>query len=63
MATSGTSIHRWQLADGRMTHHLIDPRTRRPADTDVLQATVVAPTARVATLKQTVAAAGRTRVV
>ena len=46
VATSGTSIHRWQLGDGRTTHHLIDRRTGRSADTDVVQATVVAPTAR-----------------
>ncbi len=46
VATSGTSVHRWQLADGRLTHHLIDRRTRRPAETDIVQATVVAPTAR-----------------
>ena len=46
VATSGTSVHRWQLADGRTTHHLIDRRTGRSADTDVVQATVIAPTAR-----------------
>ena len=46
VATSGTSIHRWRLADGRTSHHLIDPRTGRWADTDVVQATVVAPSAR-----------------
>jgi FAD:protein FMN transferase len=46
VATSGTSVHRWQLADGRATHHLIDRRTGRSAATDVVQATVVAPTAR-----------------
>lgn len=46
VATSGTSVHRWQHPDGRAAHHLIDPRTRRPAVTDVIQATVVAPTAR-----------------
>ena len=45
IATSGTSIHRWQLGHGREAHHLIDPRTRRPAETDILQATVVAPSA------------------
>ncbi len=46
VATSGTSVHRW-AAEGRPpTHHLIDPRTRRPAETDVVQATVVAATAR-----------------
>jgi thiamine biosynthesis lipoprotein len=41
VATSGTSVHRWSHADGRR-HHLIDPRTRRSARTDVVQATVVA---------------------
>jgi thiamine biosynthesis lipoprotein len=46
VATSGTSVHRWQSADGRTSHHLIDPRSGRPADTDVVQATVVAPSAR-----------------
>jgi thiamine biosynthesis lipoprotein len=46
VATSGTSVHRWQFADGREAHHLIDPRTGLPARTDVIQATVVAPTAR-----------------
>jgi thiamine biosynthesis lipoprotein len=44
VATSGVSIHRW-IVDGRPTHHLIDPRTGRPAATDVVQATVVAGTA------------------
>ena len=44
VATSGTSIHRWNI--GRLvSHHLIDPRTGRPARTDVVQATVVAETA------------------
>ncbi len=44
VATSGTSIHRWQHA-GVDRHHLIDPRTGRPARTDVVQATVVAESA------------------
>lgn len=44
VATSGTSIHRWNVG-GAVTHHLIDPRTGRPARTDVVQATVVADTA------------------
>ena len=47
IATSGTSVHRWTHAFG-VTHHLIDPRTRRPALTDVVQATVLADTARAA---------------
>ena len=46
VATSGTSVHRWQHSDGRETHHLIDPRTGLSAETDIIQATVVAPTAR-----------------
>lgn len=46
VATSAVTIHRWPAAEGGFNHHLIDPRTRRSADTDVLQATVVAPTAR-----------------
>lgn len=41
VATSGISIHRWET-DGRVRHHLIDPRTGSPAETDVIQATVVA---------------------
>jgi thiamine biosynthesis lipoprotein len=45
LATSGTSIHRWYGPSGR-THHLIDPRTGRPAETDVVQATVLTRTAR-----------------
>ncbi len=40
VATSGTSVHRWHQA-GETRHHLIDPRTGRPAVTDVVQATVV----------------------
>jgi thiamine biosynthesis lipoprotein len=47
IATSGTSVHRWAHAGGD-AHHLIDPRTRRPAATDVIQATVLADTARAA---------------
>ena len=34
-------MHQWHLPGGR-THHLVDPRTSRPAVTDVVQATVVA---------------------
>ncbi len=41
VATSGVSIHRWEV-DGKVRHHLIDPRTGLPAETDVVQATVVA---------------------
>ncbi len=41
IATSGTTVHRWELEHG-WAHHLIDPRTGRAADTDVVQATVIA---------------------
>jgi len=41
VATSGTSVHRWPGPDGER-HHLIDPRSGRPAVTDVVQATVLA---------------------
>jgi thiamine biosynthesis lipoprotein len=45
IATSGTSVHRWET-EGAETHHLIDPRTWRSAATDIVQATVVAGSAR-----------------
>lgn len=41
IATSGRDFHRWQHK-GVWMHHIIDPRTGRPADTDVLTATVIA---------------------
>lgn len=47
MATSGTTVHRWEQGSG-WAHHLIDPRTGESADTDVVQATVVAEGALVA---------------
>lgn len=45
LATSGTSVHRWIRA-GQVAHHLIDPRTGWPARTDIVQATVLAGSAR-----------------
>lgn len=39
VATSGTIVHRGK-AKGKMWHHIIDPRTCKTADTDVLLATV-----------------------
>ena len=44
VATSGKDYRRW-LRDGKWQHHLIDPRTGLPAQTDVLSATVIAPNA------------------
>ena len=47
VATSGRDYRRWRQGDA-WVHHLIDPRTGRPAATDVLAATVVAPSATMA---------------
>ena len=41
LATSGRDRRRWRR-DGRELHHLIDPRTGAPAETDLLRVTVVA---------------------
>ena len=43
VATSGKDYRRWKL-DGVWSHHIIDPRTGQPAETDVLTSTVIAPT-------------------
>lgn len=42
LATSGRDKRRWLQGD-RWNHHIIDPYTSQPAETDVLTATVVAP--------------------
>lgn len=42
VATSGTNRRRWTI-DGEKRHHLIDPRVRRSAETDLASVTVVAP--------------------
>lgn len=47
VATSGTTIHRWGTGQAAR-HHLIDPRTGGPASTDLVQATIVATSARLA---------------
>jgi FAD:protein FMN transferase len=44
VATSGRDYRRWTRA-GEIRHHIIDPRTGASARTDVLTATVAAPTA------------------
>ena len=43
VATSGRDYRKWQR-NGKWQHHIIDPRTGEPAETDVLSATVIAPT-------------------
>ena len=42
VATSGTTA-RYGVKQGKLWHHLIDPRTLQPAETDILTATVCAP--------------------
>jgi FAD:protein FMN transferase len=42
VATSAVTKRRW-MQGGRENHHLIDPRTQQPAETDWLSVTVVAP--------------------
>ena len=44
VATSGRDYRRWQQGE-TWRHHIIDPRSGAPADTDVLAATVIAPSA------------------
>jgi thiamine biosynthesis lipoprotein len=43
LATSTTATRNWRRAGVRL-HHIIDPRTRRPADSGVRAVSVVAPT-------------------
>jgi FAD:protein FMN transferase len=44
VATSSIVARAWTTADGRPAHHLLDPRTGRPAWTGLLTATAFAPT-------------------
>jgi len=43
VATSTTLRRRWSVG-GRTVHHVLDPRTGQPVDSDLVQVTVVAPT-------------------
>ncbi|MCE9647070.1 MAG: FAD:protein FMN transferase [Chloroflexi bacterium] len=43
VATSGRDRRRWRR-NGRLRHHIIDPFTGQPAETDVMTVSVVAPT-------------------
>lgn len=54
VATSGVDYRRWQRG-GMVQHHIIDPHRRRPAETDLLSVTVVAPNAMQADLHALVA--------
>ncbi len=44
VATSSTDRRRWMQGDS-LRHHIIDPHTGLSAESDVLSATIVAPTA------------------
>ena len=54
VATSATNRRRWRRGD-RSMHHLIDPRTITSAATDLIQATVFAPSAELADVMAKVA--------
>ncbi|MBO9608064.1 MAG: FAD:protein FMN transferase [Paenibacillaceae bacterium] len=42
-ATSSKLGRQWRAADGAAMHHLLDPRTQRPSESDVAQCTVAGP--------------------
>jgi thiamine biosynthesis lipoprotein len=42
VCTSTPLLRRWQTADGAAAHHLLDPRTGRPAESDFASVTVIA---------------------
>jgi FAD:protein FMN transferase len=44
VATSGIGRRSWIDADGHVAHHLLDPRSGRPAFTGIVQVTALAPT-------------------
>ena len=44
VATSGRDFRKWQV-DGKWQHHVIDPRTGEPAETDLMSVTVIGPSA------------------
>jgi len=54
VATSGRDYRRWTRG-GVEQHHIIDPRTGQPAQTDILSATIVAPSGPLAEIAAKVA--------
>jgi FAD:protein FMN transferase len=58
LATSGIGRRSWLDARGRPAHHLLDPATKRPAFTGVVQATALAPTALEAEIRAKAAVLG-----
>jgi len=61
VATSSSLRRRWRAADGFDRHHLLDPRTGEPADTDLVSVTVNAGTAWVADVVAKAALIGGSR--
>jgi Membrane-associated lipoprotein involved in thiamine biosynthesis len=43
IATSSTIKRSWKDQNGKICHHILDPRTRRSADSDLIQVSVAAP--------------------
>ena len=43
IATSSVRVRHWVAPDGRVVHHLVDPRTGEPARTGLIAVTVAAP--------------------
>ncbi len=55
VATSSTTVRRWQSLDGVSVHHIVDPRTGTPASTHWRTASVVAASAELANAASTAA--------
>ena len=55
IATTTSARRRWTTADGHVVHHVLDPATRRPAESSRVQATVLAGSAWWAEVLATVA--------
>ena len=43
ICTSSVAVHRWRTVDGRLVHHLVDPRTGEPGGAGLASVTVAAP--------------------
>lgn len=43
IVTSGIDYRRWTTTDGKQRHHIIDPFTGEPAQTDILTVTIIHP--------------------
>ncbi|MFT8322637.1 MAG: FAD:protein FMN transferase [Bacillus sp. (in: firmicutes)] len=44
IATSSIKKRKWLASSGDVLHHILDPRTSLPSDSDLMQASVIAPT-------------------